>query len=262
MKKQINKKMIGLFFVLGIGALILILMGSVVSRFWKQNTYMAVMYFEESTQGLNVGSPVLFNGVQMGKVVKISLEADPETFTFKVPVYVQLTPIGISRDNGWRQLLEHRDDALARLIHQGLRARLRTQSYLTGQLMIELNMEPDAPLTMMNHWMGKEEPEIPEIPTLISASEKISKGLEEVQFQNAFERVDAILTTLDRQLPKLLESLTKTSQNLEKITGAISSDTLNKTDRTLTEVSEAMRSLRNLTDYLEQYPESLLKGKK
>ena len=63
----------------------------------------------------------------------------------------------------------------------------------------------------------------------------------------------------------LLHSLTKTAQNLEKISGKIepaTTDTIENLNETLYNISDAMKSFRNLTDYLEQYPESLLKGKK
>ena len=38
--------------------------------------------------------------------------------------------------------------------------------------------------------------------------------------------------------------------------------TLNQIKATLKDVSQAAKSLKNLTDYLEQHPDSILKGKK
>ena len=38
--------------------------------------------------------------------------------------------------------------------------------------------------------------------------------------------------------------------------------TLNQINATLKDVSQAAKSLKNLTDYLEQHPDSILKGKK
>ena len=41
---------------------------------------LMVMFFRESIQGLKVGSPVVFRGVEVGKVVKIDLEFNKENY--------------------------------------------------------------------------------------------------------------------------------------------------------------------------------------
>lgn len=265
MQHKPNKKAIGIFFFIGILTLILIMGKGLITKFMSKDYHMAVLYFDESTQGLRVGSPVVFYGVEVGKVVKIELEADSETFEFKIPVYVKLTPIRHAETEGWQAWKEwvgqDRHEAFKEMIAEGLRARLISQSYLTGQMMIEFYIDEKAPVKLVRT-EKQQENDIVEIPTVLSASEKLSQGLGSIEFRNSFDRLDGILTTLDKQLPELLKALTKSAENLEKITKLVSNDTVDKTNMTLSDISAAMKSLKNLTDYLEQYPESIVKGKK
>ena len=110
-------------------------------KFAADSSNLVVMYFEESISGLTVGSPVVFRGVEVGKVVKIRLVSDLKEGTFKTPVYVsfnQIRALQSAQDN------EDGREMLNNLINKGLRAQLMTANYLTGQLMIELQMDPNS----------------------------------------------------------------------------------------------------------------------
>ena len=75
MAKQANRMMIGGFVVIAVVILAasLVVFGS--GKFFKK-TEDFVMYFDGSIKGLNVGAPVLFQGVQIGSVKSIVLQAD------------------------------------------------------------------------------------------------------------------------------------------------------------------------------------------
>ncbi len=264
MHTEPNKKAIGLFLLTGITVLFLIVGQAVIGRLLNRDKYMAVMYFEESVKGLNVGSPVVFNGVEIGKVVKIELVGDPTTLTFQVPVYVQLTPMAKMKDTGgWLKFVE-RPRSLGLLIEKGLRARLLTQNYLTGQLMIELGMFPNTPVHFVSALRDSRR-DIPEIPTILSPGGELSQSLQDLPLKKTFDHIENILTAWDKNMPIILPALARTSQNVEAITtraAPATVNTINNMNDAMNAVSDAMRSLRNLTDYLEQYPESLLKGKR
>ena len=90
MVRKPNKTMIGLFLLLG-SAVFVFILGVYVKRvFFPDNSNVVVMYFQESIKGLNVGSSVVFQGVEIGKVSRIDLVADMENLTFSIPVYVNL----------------------------------------------------------------------------------------------------------------------------------------------------------------------------
>ena len=73
MRNEPNKKMIGLFMATGIIVLLIIFGIFIKSNFFTKDDKMLVMYFEESINGLSVGSPVVFKGVQVGKVARIEM---------------------------------------------------------------------------------------------------------------------------------------------------------------------------------------------
>ena len=93
---------------------------------------------------LSVGSSVVFKGVEVGQVAKISLVTNLQNGTFKMPVFITF------KQNRSFQMKDGNKDASAEeilhsLIEKGLRARLISANYLTGQLMIELDMDPSVP---------------------------------------------------------------------------------------------------------------------
>ena len=130
MSGKANPKVIG-GFVLGacavlVAAVLLLSDGG----FWKDRPEY-IMYFEGSATGLQVGSPVVFRGVKIGSVQSIGLSVDEETLNFLVPVVIRTDEFAIKNPNGKTvalgQLAENSE-----LLQRGLRARLKTWSFLTG----------------------------------------------------------------------------------------------------------------------------------
>ena len=60
MRKEPNKKLIGIFMVSGFLVLLAVFAYYVKEKVFSEDGKMIVMYFEESINGLNVGSPVVF----------------------------------------------------------------------------------------------------------------------------------------------------------------------------------------------------------
>ncbi|MGN0919834.1 MAG: MlaD family protein [Alphaproteobacteria bacterium] len=261
MPKQPNRKQIGFFILIGFIALLSLLVHSVLNKIIVDRKNTVVMYFEESLKGLSLGSPIVLNGVEIGKVTRIELISDPMTLSFRTPVYAQLHPM--RHTDSFAEFWK-RKSTLDILIEKGLRARLITQNYLTGQLMIELIMNPDSPPNLHKNSQDADH-NIPEIPTVLSPAGELSKGLQNTSIKRSLEKLEKILDSLDKQLPILLPALAKTTQNVSVLTQNLSpriNDTIDNFNKTLSDISDATLSLRNLTDYLERHPESLLKGKK
>ena len=109
MRKKPNNKMIGLFIICGI-ALFFAIMGTFISdKILQGSNRMVVMYFSESIKGLDVGSPVVFKGVSIGKVTKIDIVADLDKLDFSIPVYVTFRENKLSSHQpreGTRQILK------------------------------------------------------------------------------------------------------------------------------------------------------------
>ena len=80
MKKEPNKKVIGLFLVIGFALFLGLIAQSIWQKIRSDEEDVYVMYFRESIQGLSEGSPVIFQGVEVGKVIRIRLVSDRRIF--------------------------------------------------------------------------------------------------------------------------------------------------------------------------------------
>ncbi len=258
MRKEPNKKLIGLFVVVGAVIFALLIAGYIRKELFPPKENMIVMYFDESVKGLSVGSPVVFKGVEIGKVAKIDLIANPENMEFKIPVYVKLgenklNPYGKRAFYGDKMLLDA-------LIKKGLRARLISQNYLTGQLMIELEMLPDTPIKLRSN-----RGHVLEIPTVLSPIGELSKNMQRLPIRETLDKLNSILGTIDKQLPDIMPEITSIAKSLNKIVMVGSKDssgTLSNLNKTLFDISEAAKSIRLFMEYLERHPEAFIKGKK
>ena len=144
MSRKTSPVVIGAFVV---GAVTLAIIAVLVfggSRFFQDKRYF-VTYFDGSVTGLRVGSNVLFRGVRVGYVTDIGILTDASLASFTVPVTYQILPEAFTvlrapADNGGTRRADIRND----LIDRGLRAKPEGESYVTGQLVIQLDFYPDA----------------------------------------------------------------------------------------------------------------------
>jgi len=166
MSIRANPTAIGLFMI---GAVVLGIFGVAVlaSATWfsKQTTFIS--YFGESVNGLEVGAPVKFQGVPIGRVTDLLIQIESTDKTFQVPVQYEVDVTRLTSQAG--AFVDLDDPAvLRRQIADGLRAQLQMESIVTGQLYIELAYRTDAELAQLETRPGRY-PEIPTTPSLLSA---------------------------------------------------------------------------------------------
>ena len=251
MPKQPNKTLIGLFIAAGI-AIIVITAGIYVKNNLlsnKKNT--VVMYFEESIKGLNVGSSVVFKGVEIGNVTKIGIIADPDSMDFSIVVFAELNNHNTNASAEDRNKKKHRET----MIHKGLRARLTTKSYVTGQLMIEFAILPNSPA-----YTQPNKQDYLVVPTTLSSLAELSRDLQSLPVKQSIDNFNKFFTGLNNQMPQVESIIDKIDtligNNPRAVTG-----TLYNFNQTMTGIRDAANAFRNLTDYLERHPEAILKGK-
>jgi paraquat-inducible protein B len=139
MMRRANATRIGLFVLVGLGLLVAAVVTVSGGRLFASNE-RAVMYFNGSVYGLQLGAPVVFRGVRLGSVVSIGVVHDGASGRFEIPVVAELD----------RSLIEEMQPAgaaatpltVASLVAQGLTAQLSTQSLLTGLLYVDLDLRP------------------------------------------------------------------------------------------------------------------------
>jgi paraquat-inducible protein B len=125
-----------------------------------------------------------------------------------------------------------------KMIALGLRGKLEVQSFLTGQLLISFDFYPDKPAELRG--ILKQYEELPTLPTP----------------PDIFELMNELPI---KEIAKNLEATTKGVDRLVNSTDLQGS--LYELRNTLQETKQSMRSFRLLTEYLEQHPEAILKGK-
>lgn len=223
MVERNKQAMIGIFVL---GALALLVIGVVLfgSGRYFTNYTKAIMYFDGSVKGLNVGSPVMAQGVKIGSVSDIRLIADVEDLSLKIPVIVDIdsekfSTIGaISRDK----------DYIDELIAKGLRAQLQTQSMVTGQLIVNLGFYPESKINLRKKKRVKSllffDSDYPEIPTIASNSQALQMMIEGLPVKDLLDTAQSALNGIDRlaNSPELAGSVIEFNKTLTEMRTLIS----------------------------------------
>lgn len=211
MAKQFSKTVIGGFMV---SAMVLLVIAVVIFGGGRvfQKTFPFVLFFKGSVKGLKAGSPVLFRGVEVGSVEQIVIQAAPKTGEALIPVVVNL-----NRDNVETDEKKDLHKEMSNLIEHGLRAQLTIQSFVTGQLMIELDFHPDKPAQLVGIDFG-----YPEIPTISTPLEQIAETFEKYPLNEFVEKINAAIDGIEKVLvaPELMEivrSLNDAAQSASKL---------------------------------------------
>jgi paraquat-inducible protein B len=186
MSKRANPTAIGAFVVAALALAVagLIALGG-MQLFKKELPF--VMFFEGDLGGLDVGAPVEIRGVKIGTVSKIRLFAN----STKIAVYVNIDPTLLPRGAAVKQNAE----AVESLVKRGLRAQLQTQSLLTGQLRVYLDMFPDTPIVLIG--LDPDVREIPTVPTTLARMQaRVEAFLDELQKVKIDQLVTDVSLTL------------------------------------------------------------------
>jgi len=184
MSRRASPTLIGAFVVgsLMLAMLAVFILGS--GTFLRKKNY-AVMYFEGSVQGLSVGAPVTFRGVRVGTVTDVSMAIDSKNVVITIPVTVEIAPEHVVSGG---DLAGSWPENIRRLVSHGLRAQLELQSLLTGQLLIELDFQPDKAAVFRDR-----QGIYPEIPTVPAALDALRAKFEEYPIESILADVSTIL---------------------------------------------------------------------
>lgn len=223
-----NKTAIGVFVVLG---LVLLVVGISVfgsgMLFKRADRY--TLFFDGTVKGLAAGAPVIFRGVKIGNVDSVNLLYDCKSDDVYIMVVIE---VELSRVKGVPDCFGY--PRYEELVESGLRARLESQSLVTGQLMVSFDFYGDVPANLKR--IPVQYPELPTIP--------MPKSL--------FEIVQHL------PIREIADNVNSTAAGLNTL---VNSPDFQSIVKVAPEITGAARSLRLLLEYLEQHPESLLKGK-
>ena len=129
MSRRANPTLVGAF-VLGAGVLAVIGDHACSARAGcSARRIPSCCYFEGSVHGLNPGAPVKFKGVEIGSVKRIMVRFEQTAGDVTIPVFLEVDADKFERAGVEAEL---RPEAIKTAIDQGLRARLESESLVTG----------------------------------------------------------------------------------------------------------------------------------
>jgi paraquat-inducible protein B len=264
MSKPSNPTLIGSFVL---GAVLLLVVAVLVfggaALFVSKRTL--VSYFPGSVQGLREGSSVVINGVRVGYVKDIRLEGElkpDHSMEMLVGVTMEVLPSSFELyANGAAMSAESR----ARLspdqyVQAGIRAKLATESYVTGQLLVELDFEPNTPAVYRARQKGGP-PEIPSVPG------DVQQVLERVQtfFARISDQVD--VETLAKDIQGILNGLNQLANSPDLRTmlsggSRLANDDIprltSSLERSLNELQGATKDARTLVRHVDDQVDPLM----
>lgn len=247
MIRKPNPKLIGAFVTLS-GVIFVALIMYLSADRMSKGAQRYLMFFDQSVNGLEVGSSVKYRGVPIGSVERIMIHVDgqrPESNA--IPII-----ISIDHDRLVRNFIDPNvvveEESMADLVDRGLVARLNLDSLITGQLFIDLSYERANSVRARSH-MLEGSGGLDEIPTVGSSLHQITEDVAEViakitelDFEGIVNNTNDVLIDLEAQVENLntagvSESIVAAAQRIDEF---VKSDELGKTLRELRESMEVM----------------------
>jgi paraquat-inducible protein B len=257
----------------------------VANRVARDDELVYLADFDGNLRGVDAGTPVELEGVEVGQVKEVELKYDESRHTLVTLVTLTVDPDKVqilnlsrpSRDANQRATV---DSWIEKLVHDGLRAQVSTANLLTGYKIIALDIVKTAKrgaVQRAGKYIG-----IPTAPTgdigeTLEALRKVLNNIDRVtggpELENVLKSLDATLTGLNQMtrevtpdLRELIASLKQTSDSIQTLAGGGAAAAAGQPGpdiaRLTRELTEAARSVRTLADYLERHPEALLRGRK
>jgi phospholipid/cholesterol/gamma-HCH transport system substrate-binding protein len=224
MSQKANPTLIGAFvlgaLVIAVGAIVFF--GS-INLFAKKQNF--VTYFNQSVNGLAVGSNVKYKGVTIGKVTKVQLkfqgkgEAPIVKVIYEINTDNLLNKYGISVD-----LADH--DTHEKAIENGFRAKLDFESLISGQLFLSLDFYEDAQAPVLhpdtNDGMLEIPPQPSDIDAILANLTKAIGNIGSVDFAGLAKNLQDVLKSVQSgvdamRLDRLGESLNKATNSISNL---------------------------------------------
>lgn len=224
MSQKANPTLIGVF-VLGA---VVIAIGAIVffgssNLFAKKQEYLT--YFNQSVNGLGIGSNVKYKGVTIGKVTKVQLKFQGQGEPPIVKVLYEINTDNLLNKYGLS--IELGDPAAhEKAIANGFRAKLDFESIISGQLFLALDFYKDAAVAVLHPEANDGTLEIPpqnsDIDEILANLTKAIGNIGSVDFAGLAKTLqDALKSVHDGidalQLDRLGNSLDKASNSISNL---------------------------------------------
>ncbi|MEX1110662.1 MAG: MlaD family protein [Chthoniobacterales bacterium] len=269
MSAKSNYFKIGLFILAGFALLVAGLLFLGADSMFRPRIYLET-YVDGTVQGIDVGSPVKFRGVQIGRVSRVDFcfnEYGPQPGDDRLDyVYIEMEV----NKQVFRGMFD--DDVgamIGKAVDQGLRVMLQPQG-ITGLNFAELNYVDRAP-PPLEIWWTPRHPYIPSAPgtlaSMLDSVNSIMDTFKALDIKDTVRELNAVMQNFNTTLGKLQSSLdemdlAETSANLQGLidemrrkVAELPVEKLGEDGRQMMEtVTAAAGEMQGLVDRLEGNP--------
>ena len=293
MSRKANPALIGIFvlgsIILAIAAIVFF--GSM--KFFTESEDF-IVYFDEAVSGLDVGAAVKFRGVPIGSVKEIFIRYNQDEESDHIPVIIKLDLTLLNSSLGVDVDIRDEEVFFA-IINQGYRAQLVMESFITGLLYIEIDIDEDAgrPKWIQEEVIYKEFPSKPSLTAalgqtaqevfamigaldiqtinneLVGVLSKANQGLDEIEFARINDSLigaaDAATKLIQSEkITATLDNLNQALKEYEKLASDVRGKidpVLAKADLTNVEIQKTLQKVRDASAQIELAlsPESSLR---
>jgi paraquat-inducible protein B len=189
--------------------------------------------------GLRIGAPVKFKGVEIGSVKDIRLQLEKGAQVNKIPVIVEIDLEKLTSRGASGVVAKDVTTFHQAILEMGLRGQLLMESLVTGLLYVALDFFPGTPIRLVQQPGGHYQyPEIPTTPTTLELAQdavtQIFNKLEEIDFKG------------------ITKSLTETVDGVNRLVNSPDlKASLRALQQTMPKVDEALQSVRKLTTTMD-----------
>jgi paraquat-inducible protein B len=250
-------------------------------------TRQYVVDFRNASGAVAKDSAVNLLGSQVGRVIASQLQYDDTTHSLLTRVRLEIDPSRLQILHGSARIATQvtpsaLDERLHSLVRRGLRARLTAANLLTGTMVVSLDMLSDVPpahIDAIDGFARLPSAASADLSSLLASAQGTLQhfatatagphlGHAIAEFDQTMTHLDQASATLEPQIQPLMTSLRTTLQATQHTIGTADqvlgngASSAQELPRLIRELTEAARSTRDLTDYLDRHPEALLRGRK
>ena len=257
MSRQANATIIGAFvltaLVLGVGVV------AFFGSFKLGDEEEFIIYFDEPVGGLDIGSPVKFRGVSIGRVNKIFIRYNQSEEADHIPVIVQID-VNLLNSSLPIEMDIRNEETFQRFADLGYRAQLVNDNLITGLKYIEIDILEDAEPAnfVQKEAIYREIPSRPSLPAAVGQT--VEEALVRFGALHIHEINDALLGVLAKT-EEGLDELDFAALNQSIIGGVDSVTELINSERlqgAIDEFSSSLVESRNLAAKLNSKVDAIL----
>jgi len=256
MTDRTNYFKIGMFVLLAIGMAIAAILALGAKELFRKEILIET-YFNESVQGLEVGSPIKYRGITLGKVKSIQMVSTAYDLN---NTYVMVI-CAIYDENIQKKTFSKFKVLCSEMIKKCLRVRLASQG-LTGVVYLEVDyFDPNRFDLLEINWKPRYL-YLPSVPSAIArlgeSLEKIMNNLEQINTHQISKNLDSLLSVLNgkiqnvdiknigHQTEMLLAELRESNKKIKDLLER------EETGRIITDTSEIVAGARRIVEKSEK----------